>query len=145
MNSLISDPDVQDVLSKSSSTIENLLAAAVEQEKVIESLKTANAELTKRHVVLEKVASEAPVVNAAGVDKVVDELVSSGYFSEVDGIKFAAELKKSPDNLLKLASHLIRINNPSQEGAGTPRNQSIKQASSGAADEWELDGWTDCF
>lgn len=138
---------MQDLLDKSAAAIENLLEAAVQQEEAIKSLKTANTELANKHVILEKVASEkaaAPVVNPAGVDKVVDELVSAGYFSSTDGIKLAAEIKKSPDNLIKLASTLIRLNNPSQEGAGIPRNQSVKQASS-VASEWELDGWNDCF
>lgn len=135
--------DNNQLLTKAASAIEDLLAFAADQEALIASLKESNSKLASRAVVLEKVAS-TPALDDESIDKVVDELVSSGYLSSNDSVKCAAEIKKNPNNLLKLASHLIRINNPSTDGAGVPRQTSVKQASS-VLDEWELDGWTDCW
>lgn len=146
MSSQDTDQNVQDTLKAASDSIENLLALAVTQEEEITKLKKANSDLQGQKVILEKVAEEkpsAPSVTPERVDNLVDELVSLGYISNDESEKFASELKKSPDSLVKLASSIIRINNPSNEGTGVPRQENVKKAS--ITSDWEQDGWTECF
>ncbi len=141
------DPKITAALDQSSAAIEDLLKYAADLEATNTALQSKLAAMEQRTIVLEKVAAEkpAPAVSQESVDSIVDELVSAGYFSSADGVKLAAELGKHPNNLVKLAHQLIRVNRPEREGAGVPKLSKSASEKEGPRGEWELDGWTNCF